>query len=171
MTFQFSHRSEKRECLQFPLGFHQSRYSQSPAHIRLGRQERLNPLNLPLSIESCDNRLPKITASINSNVLQPASLLQKLVDLVRAFYGMEIPSQAKVIPPESIGHEEVYEAGKVGALDCFVEGRDPFFGCVVNVCWFYGLDLCEVFDWDVDRAGFDTLVGRNCLGGHALGGY
>lgn len=72
------------------------------------------------------------------------------MDLVRPFDGVEIPSQAKVISPESIGQEEVCEAGEVGALDCFVEGRNPFFGCVVDVGWLCGLDFCEVFDWDVD---------------------
>lgn len=38
----------------------------------------------------------------------------------------------------------------VGALDGFVEGGDPFFGCFVDVFWLDCLDFGEVFNVDVD---------------------
>jgi hypothetical protein len=62
---------------------------------------------------------------------------------------MEIPSQAKVIPPESVGKEEIREAGMVMGLDGFVECGDPFFGCFVDIFGLCGLDFGEVFDVDV----------------------
>ena len=62
---------------------------------------------------------------------------------------MEIPSQAKVVPPESVGEEEIREASMIVRPDGFVECGGPFFGCFVDVLGLFGFDFGEVFDVDV----------------------